>query len=1057
MNLIHQKKTQLPQSQLLFNNEVKVFFNNSNQIISEQDELKEIPVELMNSKFIRFMMKFSRNEYFQTIDEEQKFKLVYDLFFQNLTQEEIENEVKFLSEYGKENDSPNIEEVASSLQFNTFVMRFEKYEKYNDIASICNFYIHVLTNENSKTSSKYIDILSKNLIENRGNAHLINHILEAILRSFDFSNKLDSLQNNHSALVQFITIAALSLGNQSDTKKLIDQVINQFLQYQSKLASITYDYIKKRNEGDMDVSAALSIKSMLLYLSSEETITKLKKKYERVFQLTPVQHQISFDKLIKNNEYKIDMLLVIFDKKTPDVLALLLGTSLIGISRFFEMDFSNLKKYNYIKNLQLLEYKSAKDFFEIFQLLNVVPSENSYKHYKYISELLRSIKTKNLSSNDLIVALQSYFIDFFIKEMNLEISKDDLIQSNIYTPAELINLLNGYQKHKTNGYMPILHQILKCYLQSTKYPMSNFLWNKDQSDEFGKLIANNNFETRNELEKQGINPDIAFTFKYPYEHQFEVGAPEQVDVNQGVVTVWTGINELSSKLKILLNDENLKKFLVENGALKAIEKTNKQLINYISQIDKKRKDKDITVNNKDMINFIINQSNQKLLKDLMANLKLLHPVLEGLIQNQPSAKLQSVAEFNQHAIDYINGLDSALTKAKNTQKPEQITRQRKFRIVVWDKSDPKTLFLGNMLSCCLATDGAQFPAIIQRIIDCAMNMTVVIDEETKEPVSGMWLYFAKDVTTDKPYLVANFIEMRANIAQNKALLRDVILSQLIKFTSEYATHLSTVSTSKVSTEQIPFIMAPLNYGCIPDLTFLPSENHCMQKIGSMSLGNEFDDYYLKSSGHVQQFYMYSAKDLKLHFANTEAYLLPSITVSHAKSEENHAITSTLAPASTSTSTQPLHTNIIIANDQIQPNVKQKSRSIFTGNAIKTTSTLSTSMLWEKVMTTLSELGVNENMHRYIFTLALSIEHNYKLNKHDSEINTAELVSALKQVIDWNYNSSSSLSSNKSLFYFLLDELNGKFSQQSVNLVKKLLIDMHETCKKNLTNAYKLSS
>lgn len=229
--------------------------------------------------------------------------------------------------------------------------------------------------------------------------------------------------------------------------------------------------------------------------------------------------------------------------------------------------------------------------------------------------------------------------------------------------------------------------------------------------------------------------------------------------------------------------ENLKQFLVTNNALKTLERINKQLINYISQIDKKSKGENITVNNKPMIDFIINQTNQKLLKELVTNLKLLKPMLEGLIQNQSSTELQSVAEFNQHAIDYINSLDNALTKEKTTQKNENIKRQRKFRIVVWDKSDPKTLFLGNLLSCCLATDGAQFPAIIQRIIDCAMNMTIVIDEETKEPISGMWLYFAKDVTTGKPYLVANFIEMRTNIAQSQVLLRDVILSQLIKFTA----------------------------------------------------------------------------------------------------------------------------------------------------------------------------------------------------------------------------------------------------------------------------------
>jgi hypothetical protein len=82
----------------------------------------------------------------------------------------------------------------------------------------------------------------------------------------------------------------------------------------------------------------------------------------------------------------------------------------------------------------------------------------------------------------------------------------------------------------------------------------------------------------------------------------------------------------------------------------------------------------------------------------------------------------------------LKNAESAATKAE--EKTPYIKRLRKFRVEAWDKTDPMTLFLGNYLSCCLATDGAQFPAIVQRIIDCAMAMTIVVDEETKQPIKN---------------------------------------------------------------------------------------------------------------------------------------------------------------------------------------------------------------------------------------------------------------------------------------------------------------------------------
>jgi hypothetical protein len=169
---------------------------------------------------------------------------------------------------------------------------------------------------------------------------------------------------------------------------------------------------------------------------------------------------------------------------------------------------------------------------------------------------------------------------------------------------------------------------------------------------------------------------------------------------------------------------------------------------------------------------------------------------------------------------------------------------------MWDKSLPDTFMLGNYVGCCLATDGPQFPAMVQRRIDDGMFMHVVIDKETNKPISLAWLFFAKDSKSPGDiYVVANFLEISASYAQDKFLL-DMIVEHLKEYSAQYA---NTVGAKG-------FLIARLTYGSIPNNDDTPMKDIQLVKVGGfLELDKSISSgYYLKSLS-ASTFYLYESK------------------------------------------------------------------------------------------------------------------------------------------------------------------------------------------------------
>lgn|SRR3990167_5721964 len=225
------------------------------------------------------------------------------------------------------------------------------------------------------------------------------------------------------------------------------------------------------------------------------------------------------------------------------------------------------------------------------------------------------------------------------------------------------------------------------------------------------------------------------------------------------------------------------------------------------------------------------------------------------------------------------------------EKPS--VHERKFRVLQWDKSRPDTFLLGNYLDCCLAASGGNFEAIIERRLDDAMQMHVVIDDKTNKPVCGAWLFFGYDSEEGKVILVANYIELNNKHSKDRRLV-DTLLSHLLYFTGElYAKDIVIESGNR-----LPFAMKKLTYGNITKSHSLNGfdmvEYHFNDKLGGFC-GNPDgtnNSYYLASLNNKSNFQLYTPKGLKKEFPNViiKGQPAPLTSVKAALFSPDHELT-----------------------------------------------------------------------------------------------------------------------------------------------------------------------
>lgn len=145
-------------------------------------------------------------------------------------------------------------------------------------------------------------------------------------------------------------------------------------------------------------------------------------------------------------------------------------------------------------------------------------------------------------------------------------------------------------------------------------------------------------------------------------------------------------------------------------------------------------------------------------------------------------------EFSEHVTNHLKVClleqkPEETKPAKDEKNKKEKMKPKFIQIRQWDKSNPRTFFLGDDVSCCLATTGSQFQAMVQRRLDDALFFFMATDQSQKEPVALIWCYLA-ETENDDIVLMANFFEVRVNIGINDHF-RHSVLYGLLEFTNQY--------------------------------------------------------------------------------------------------------------------------------------------------------------------------------------------------------------------------------------------------------------------------------
>jgi hypothetical protein len=423
-------------------------------------------------------------------------------------------------------------------------------------------------------------------------------------------------------------------------------------------------------------------------------------------------------------------------------------------------------------------------------------------------------------------------------------------------PIQLIpKLIHARNKMRNQEYGEVFDEMLTADL-SSELGFAHFAMASPDGSEIAQKLTRHNQSILTDLTSAGI--DVQQAMYYDKKIYFQYAGGGVVDLNQQISSIWTSftltkqrITGLDLELKKLLNFpeeypkelsvlgkevndlsammDNFEKRLLSNKntdfvyeAVKTALIKDVSLKVHIDKISRKIDRIQACLPNEILPISTLSGSEAQLKKEQRYFIKIRDALIPFYtIKSTVAEQLKRIIEQGNHFTNYYNRLESDSSRVRNAQKVLS-TKTRYFRVERWDKNKLLTFFLGDMLSCCLASDGAYFEAMVQRRMDIAMFMDVVIDERTGLPVCGNWLFWGEDIyKPDDIYVVANFFEINAGIGSNQQLNKTLV-DHLLYFTGDFSKNVGAKG----------LIIRPLTYGQIPDFQQFREEKEIkIKKIG----------------------------------------------------------------------------------------------------------------------------------------------------------------------------------------------------------------------------------
>jgi len=641
-------------------------------------------------------------------------------------------------------------------------------------------------------------------------------------------------------------------------------------------------------------------------LAALEGYDSFKKRFKKVNAKAAEQHQVDLDGFIKSAQWKLLCLYKVMGADAFRFYKRYMAATVQPLLRLLEC--FTLAEKEQLKCVHELYKKHKKQIFEgkgqqqwegiLHQLSIVLASSKELQNEGESDdgEILVSNCMEKLQACSSLKAMEKILRDTLLKitVSILELSELTVDPDIILEKIQHINLAQLLQARAAmmgNEFQKVFEHMLQA--DFSEQGIDDFLHNTEQASEIGKKVAKHNQQVAKELSANKIDVKKARSYNKVMRFSEDTGA-DIVDIKQKFKALWAEICELDEQLQngkiyAVLNHHTEKK-----GRLKNLRNQLNQIVKNIKRKGKKKSTAEFDI---DQLRFLMDQGlNQSLLKKTKSHIATLKDSsLKDALSND---HIRGFIEHADHLIDHSKELDEILQKTDL----KQVTKANSFRIEHWDKNDIRTYLLGNYVGCCLATNNSQFPAMIQRRMDDAMFMHVVIDEKTNLPVALTWLFYAKDVKNPDGgvSIVANFFEIhsRFGLYENK---RDLLVNMLMKFTAEHFA--PDIGASD-------FIMQHLSYGHIPDFQQFDSREAELKKVGGfLSLDSE------DNSTGEQRYYLSALSNNEFHQydpAKQKNLTLPAYTIETRSAQRGNASSVKKFPAQTKVSSAG-HPNSIFPN------------------------------------------------------------------------------------------------------------------------------------------------
>lgn len=504
------------------------------------------------------------------------------------------------------------------------------------------------------------------------------------------------------------------------------------------------------------------------------------------------------------------------------------------------------------------EKNAANNFEEIMIVLGAQLRINQTKEHEIKqTDFLTEIQDKTNNNIISLEEIKQQIFDFFYKtifsSLGIDLSKVDFEKFLIKTPMYYFSkLLIAQIKMNDDEYRSIFQAMLKVDFERGSF--DSLIHDVSQNFYFGCQLALHNMKIIQELEQMKINTSLAFNYNHCLSFFYEEKAGV-LEFNYLLNAIWVVLKKIHA-----LHD-----VIVINACINL-----KQAIHELNKNIKKNTFEEVDITK------MASSTNHSLLNKIN---KIILFSQKNLVFQADSSML-----FDEY-LSYYTEFSKIMSHKQFTKK--ELSSVKTFRIIQWDKADIATYWLGDYVSCCLASDGRDFRALVQRRMDDAMFFHTVIEETSGLPIALTWLYFAKDLQNpSNVYVIANFIEMSAKYVLNERMQKTVI-SGLLSYTEKFCHDVGATA----------FLLSPLDHGRIKNFTCFEKRRIIPEKIGGcLNLTNNpnmsVKEHYYLTSLDCREFHLYDPEKMppdrtlwkKSAPQSTDAVMLKQLGVCSHQSE-----------------------------------------------------------------------------------------------------------------------------------------------------------------------------